>query len=149
VEHLNEIWLKLAKARNDAAKDIFESMNRFGMGLRPDGFAYVDLHCLHVFEVRSLLLEFVLPVLPVYKKIVLITGRGLHSADGVSKIQAFLKEFLPERGIAYSKTKNNPGAISSFSSHKLKEIITILDSINLDEHIGFSSIICITPIVPF
>ena len=42
----------------------------------------IDLHSLHVEEAKSILQDFILPVLPVLKKVNLITSRGKHSDTG-------------------------------------------------------------------
>eukprot|EP01034_Spumella_vulgaris_P033862 gene33862-41771_t len=82
---------RLTAARANAAQDLFERINSegSGMGERTNNKwcgdcdeRRVDLHGLHKAEAESAITQFVLPILPVCKSIVLITGKGLHSNGG-------------------------------------------------------------------
>ncbi len=57
---------------------------------------HIDLHGLHVHEAESILQDYVLPVLPVLKRVYLITGRGKHSKDGKSVLKESVMTFLRE-----------------------------------------------------
>jgi DNA-nicking Smr family endonuclease len=47
-------------------------------------------------EAKAILQDYVLPVLPVLKRVNLITGRGKHSQNGVSVLKESVKKFLCE-----------------------------------------------------
>jgi DNA-nicking Smr family endonuclease len=55
-----------------------------------------------------------LPVLPVIKKLVLITGRGNHSDGGKCVLKETLKDYLCELDVQIYKIKGNDGAIRVF-----------------------------------
>ena len=79
---LQELHKRLNEARKNAANDIFERMNSGGnMGAlieeedgQVQGLVHVDLHGLHVKEAKERINEYVLPILPALKKVILITG---------------------------------------------------------------------------
>ena len=81
-KRLQELNKRLNEARKNAANDIFERMNSGGnMGalieeedVQIQGLVHVDLHGLHVKEAKERVNEYVLPILPALKKVILITG---------------------------------------------------------------------------
>lgn len=91
---LQELNKRLNEARKNAANDIFERMNSGGnMGAlieeedgQIQGLVHVDFHGLHVKEAKERVNEYVLPILPALKKVILITGY-------VYFIVVFFKEF--------------------------------------------------------
>lgn len=44
-----------------------------------------------------------------YKKIRIITGKGLHSESGVGVLNAYVKEMLDGKGFEYQNAKYNEG----------------------------------------
>ena len=77
-----------------------------------DGMLQVDFHGLHIGEMYSKYNELVEAVLPVLKKVRIITGRGLHSASGESKLnKAIKKKIAQDKNVRWDAVPNNPGAI--------------------------------------
>ena len=93
-EHITELRSKMRASQLNAAHDIFERLN--SVDLSSSDIMSIDLHGLHVHEAKTILRDYVLPVLPVVKKIYLITGRGKHSKDGKSVLKESVKKFLTE-----------------------------------------------------
>jgi DNA-nicking Smr family endonuclease len=58
-----------------------------------DGLMSIDLHALHVEEAKNMLLEYVFPVLPVVRKVVVITGRGTNSNGGKGVMKEEIKVY--------------------------------------------------------
>jgi DNA-nicking Smr family endonuclease len=125
-KRVNALSVQLTAARANAAQDIYERVNSegSGMGERTSSSQWesderrVDLHGLHKSEAESVLVQFVLPILPVCKSIVLITGKGLHSGGcsgevdkGKGQLRDSVVAFLRDRKIKCSVLKNNDGAI--------------------------------------
>lgn len=79
---------ELAAARVKARDEMYERLNTVGsIGAQDTSDAIqVDYHGLHVNEMHSKYEELVEAVLPVVKKITIITGRGLHSEGGASRL---------------------------------------------------------------
>ncbi|KAJ3097596.1 hypothetical protein HDU97_004724 [Phlyctochytrium planicorne] len=105
---------ELNAARMNAARDIFERTNASGgMGSLSNNRREisVDLHGLHVGEAKEMLQQFVLPVVPVMKSVVLITGRGKHSVGGDAVLKKAMKEYLQELGLSGKEVLGNPGAL--------------------------------------
>ena len=104
---------QLAKARENAANDIFERMNAYGgMGtLSGNTLLKIDIHGLHVEEAKAQIAEYVLPVLQVVSKVILITGRGRHSASGSSILKPALEAFLRSVEVNFRDVPGNDGAI--------------------------------------
>jgi DNA-nicking Smr family endonuclease len=73
----------------DVSTDVFERINSRGVG--KSGEITIDLHALHVEEAKAMLQEYVFPALPVVKRIVIITGRGLHSRGGKGVLKDEIK----------------------------------------------------------
>ena len=82
-KELQDLQKKLSGARKNAANDIYERMNSSGnMGIvieevdgQEKGLVHVDLHGLHCNEAKERVNEYILPILPVLKKIIVITGK--------------------------------------------------------------------------
>jgi len=82
---------QLTVAIKNAARDIYERVNSKA-GSNCEGC--VDLHGLHVAEAKEVVAEYVMPVLRVMGRIMVVTGRGLHSSDGTSKLRLEVKEYF-------------------------------------------------------
>ena len=108
---------RLAKARENAASDIFERMNASGgMGsLSGDTLLKIDIHGLHVEEAKTQITEYVLPVLQVVSKVILITGRGRHGASGASILKPAMESFLSSMNVKFRDVPRNDGAIWMYS----------------------------------
>jgi hypothetical protein len=108
-------WLMAAK--ENAFNDIYERMNSCGsMGLSFSGQStVVDLHGLSVEGAKQIVLNTILPVLPVLKKIMVITGRGVHSQSGESVLKSSIKRFIAELNVRVEEVVGNDGAIYVFS----------------------------------
>ena len=68
---------------------------------------------LYVNEMRRKFKEHVLPILPVVKKVLVITGRGSHSAGKESKLKKALFKLIGqyEEDIYFQRVDNNEGAL--------------------------------------
>ena len=73
----------------------------------------VDLHGLRIEEAKAMLTEHVLPVLPVFKCIVVVTGKGLHSKKGKQFVlRDAVKNFLlTVEGVDVEVERGNDGAL--------------------------------------
>ena len=60
------------------------------------GEIQLDFHGLKVREAKQKVNELVVPVLPVVRSMVLITGRGRHSASGGSALKPAIEKVLDE-----------------------------------------------------
>ncbi|KAJ1413914.1 hypothetical protein B484DRAFT_454976 [Ochromonadaceae sp. CCMP2298] len=99
-----------------AADDIFRQINEVGsMATETQGCVLFDLHGLKKVEALQKLEEIVLPVLPTLRRIMLITGRGLHSSRAEGQVHSVLKaavgEYLQQRGLAVEPVPGNDGAV--------------------------------------
>ena len=108
---------ELAIARFKARNVIYERLNSVGdMGAQQttrNDTIQVDIHGLHVGEMHAKFSELIKPILPVVKKITIITGRGLHSASGESKLRKELKKRIErEEKIRWETVPSNPGALN-------------------------------------
>jgi len=106
----------LASARLKARDEIYEKLNSVGnMGAQNstvDNVVQVDFHGLHVGEMHSKYKELIQGILPVVKKVRVITGRGLHSTGGESKLMKALKKKIEQdKDTRWDKVPRNPGAI--------------------------------------
>ena len=72
---------------------------------------HIDLHGLHVNEAKVSLTEFVLPALPVLRKVVVITGHGAHSQDTSSILKREIMQFLGGLDIRCEENKRNKGSL--------------------------------------
>ena len=96
---LDELKVTLRESQLNAAIDIYERVN--SVNTSSSDIMAIDLHGLHVNEAKTILQNHVLPVLPVLKKVYLITGRGKHSKDGKSVLRESVKKYLlKEAGLA-------------------------------------------------
>lgn len=114
LEELKNVKEKLSAARRNAANDIFERINstvRMGSQLDENSIVHVDFHGLYVKEAQEKVQDFVLPMLPVLKKIILITGYGLHSKNGESNLKEAMMKFLQSLKIKFEEHPKNKGAI--------------------------------------
>lgn len=114
---MRKVRIDLAAAREKAREDIYSRMNSVGeMGAQQegrDGLIQVDYHGLHVNEMRTKFKEHVLPILPVVGKLMIITGRGSHSAGKESKLKKALFKLIGqyENNIFWQRVDLNEGAI--------------------------------------
>jgi DNA-nicking Smr family endonuclease len=122
--HSNSNWLakkkqmtklkkQLMAAKENAHNDIYERMNSVSsIGISFSGqITSVDLHGLSVEGAKQIVYNTILPVLPVLKKIMIITGRGLHSADEQGVLKPAVKNYLEELEIKCEDVERNEGAI--------------------------------------
>lgn len=75
-----------------------------------NGVRALDFHALHVQDVAVMLDDLVMPVLPVLKKLVIITGHGRHNRRGQAPLQERLANELKYRRIPFERVHCNPGA---------------------------------------
>ncbi len=114
---LQESQKKLNEARKNAAADIFERMNSFGnMGAiveEDERFSrvHIDLHGLHVNEAKEKVNEYVMPILPALKKIIVITGHGAHAQDGESVLKESIKVYFASLNVKCIESVKNKGAL--------------------------------------
>ncbi|KAJ2997411.1 hypothetical protein HDV02_005540 [Globomyces sp. JEL0801] len=109
-QELDLISRKLRDARNNACRDVFEQMNAFRT-VKNNCETELDLHGLHVKEVDHILREFVLPVLPVLRRVVIITGQGRHSKDGNCPLKDAVMKFFLEHNYKCVSHRGNKGAL--------------------------------------
>lgn len=111
---------ELAAARVKARDNIYSSMNTVGaMGAQQEGghdgssMIQVDYHGLHVNEMRRKFKEHIIPILPVVKKVLIITGHGSHSAGKESKLKKALFRLIGqyEQDIYWQRVDHNEGAL--------------------------------------
>lgn len=114
--NLRKLQSDLKAARIKARDEIYEKLNTVGrMGAQStelEDTIQVDFHGLHVNEMHSKHKELIEAILPVVKKVTVITGRGLHSADGESKLMRALKKKIEkDRNTRWERIPSNPGAV--------------------------------------
>ena len=117
---IRQIRTDLALARLNAREEIYTQLNSVGnMGAQQgasdeSGVIQIDFHGLHVNEMYEKFDGQVKPILPVVGKIMVITGRGLHSADGESKLKKSLIKYIDKRepDIRWERITANPGALN-------------------------------------
>ena len=107
-EQCKELQRLLLDAQRKAASDIFMQLNMGELGM---GAHTIDFHGLHADEARLKFDELVTPVLPVLREIVIITGRGVHSAGGVGVLRDVLTTYAPTHGFACEVVEGNSGAL--------------------------------------
>ena len=71
-------------------------------------------------EAKESLNEFVLPILPALKKIVVITGHGAHSQDAPSILKREMMQFLGGMEIRCEENKNNKGSLIVLAANEKK-----------------------------
>ena len=128
---LDELHKKLNNARRNAACDIFERINSSsgkmgaiieyieggalslsGVGSETrSSLVHVDFHGLHVGEAKERVDEFVMPILPALKKMIVITGRGVHSEAGGSVLKQALVKYFAELNVKCEEVRKNKGAL--------------------------------------
>lgn len=118
-KELQDLQKKLTDARKNAASDIFERMNsRANMGAiieaedgTESGLVHVDLHGLHVNEAKERVNEFVAPILPALKRMIIITGHGVHNQTGSSVLKDNMKQYFSETLKLRCEDTKNKGAL--------------------------------------
>lgn len=116
-KELQEIQKKLNAARKNAAADIFERMNSLGtMGAiieDSESFSHlrIDLHGLHVNEAKEKINEFVMPILPALKKVIVITGYGAHTQSGDSILKEAIKQYFVSLNVNCIESTRNKGIL--------------------------------------
>jgi DNA-directed RNA polymerase subunit M/transcription elongation factor TFIIS len=95
-ERILEIRRNLIHAEENARHTIYERINSAGgMGISmEDQDISQDFHGLHVTEAITMFDHQVKPVLPVVRRMILITGWGRHSDNGTSVVQQALKDHI-------------------------------------------------------
>jgi DNA-nicking Smr family endonuclease len=111
---LGEVNKSLQMAMHSASRDIFERVN--SKEHESSSVHSVDLHGLHTEEAKEIVSEYVLPVLKVVERIMIITGRGVHSASGKSVLRDSLKEYFmsDQVKIQCQDVERNDGAFYIF-----------------------------------
>ncbi len=112
-KQMKEILNKLELVRRNAASDIFERINSHGhMGtVTDDNEICIDLHGLHINEAKWMIDDRVLPILQVFKQLVLITGSGSHNKSGEPVLKNAVKTYLIEKNIKVEQVGKNSGAL--------------------------------------
>jgi DNA-nicking Smr family endonuclease len=112
-QQMSELLKQLMAARENAHNDIYERMNSCGsMGINLSGQSTaVDLHGLGIEAAKRFIQDPILAVLPVLKKIMVITGRGVHSQSGECVIKQGIHNYLKELEVKFEEVKGNDGAI--------------------------------------
>jgi len=112
-KELREVQKRLELARKNAANDIFERLNSAnGMGsIGNEDMAQIDLHGLYINEAIEKIEEYVLPILPTLKKVIVITGHGAHNATGEAVLKEALIDYFKTNKIKHGEVKENRGAI--------------------------------------
>ena len=124
---LNELKKQLNFARENAANDIFERMNSFGkMGVElindddeSNGTVHIDMHGLHITEAKERFKQFILPILPLMKRVIVITGHGAHSKTNQSVLKESLKEYFESMDLRSKELSKNKGAICVYGYAKI------------------------------
>jgi DNA-nicking Smr family endonuclease len=75
----------------------------------------VDLHGLFIEEAKEVLDSYVLPVLPVIRKVVLITGRGVHNESNMAKLKLALKDHFFKIKVRCEELSDNEGILCIFA----------------------------------
>jgi hypothetical protein len=112
---LVQLESRLQNAQINAAKDIYEQMNAFGnMGMEIEGSPIlIDLHGLEVNEAKIIVDEYVVPILNIYKLVMVITGRGVHCQSGVSRLKEEMrKHFIEKLKLKCENVVGNDGVLS-------------------------------------
>jgi hypothetical protein len=121
-ERLNLLYEQVRAEAARAADDIFERINGVGSMATEtqEQCMQLDLHGQYKVDAKQKVEEIVLPVLSVVGRIVLITGRGLHSSraegDEVhSVLMQAVMEYLLEKGLGVEPVPGNDGAVFALS----------------------------------
>jgi hypothetical protein len=123
--NVGRVRRKLSAARRNASTDIFNLVNSAGgLGKESEsgGLLYLDFHGLHVEEAINKFDSDIKPILPVVHKVAIITGRGIHSTDGVSVLKTALTEHVDKdenrRKMKWEAVNGNDGAIVVIWKHR-------------------------------
>jgi len=115
---LDDLMSRLKVARLNAAREIFAQMNADGLGMGTENESVgsectLDFHGLYAKEAERLATELIDCVLPALRSLVIITGRGLHSAGGRSILRMVIERLLADRSstVRIEAVDGNPGAI--------------------------------------
>uniref|UniRef100_A0A7S3AHD1 RING-type domain-containing protein n=1 Tax=Haptolina ericina TaxID=156174 RepID=A0A7S3AHD1_9EUKA len=116
-ETVDDLTCRLKAARLNAAEEIFAQMNAEGLGMGEDteslGECTLDFHGLHAKEAERLATELIDCVLPAMRSLVIITGRGSHSAGGHSILRPVIERLVADRSSAVrlEAVDGNRGAV--------------------------------------
>ncbi|KAI8902275.1 hypothetical protein BC833DRAFT_427021 [Globomyces pollinis-pini] len=110
---LNTVIKELESAREQARLTIHQKIHSVGsMGVESfDGTILFDFHCLTPIDAKKNFREFIAPILPAVKKVVIITGKGLHSESGTSILRQHLKNYILSLGISCNISPKNAGRL--------------------------------------
>jgi DNA-nicking Smr family endonuclease len=101
-------------AMKNAARDIYERVNSKAEGSCSE--KCVDLHGLHVDEAKEVVTEYVMPVLKAVGKIMIVTGRGLHSRNLTSQLKIQIREYFVSLKVRCEDMPGNEGAFYIFKN---------------------------------
>jgi hypothetical protein len=108
---LEELYIILSNAKMDISRQIYSTINNSNnLNKIKSDCIYVDLHSLLINEAMDILHEFVLPVVSLYKRIHIITGKGNHNIDNISPLKESVKSLLDDKGVNYY-IGNNEGVL--------------------------------------
>ena len=65
-------------------------------------------------EVKEVVREYVLPVLKVMNKMMVVTGRGVHSSRGKSQLRRQVREYFASLKVRCEDVAGNEGAFYAF-----------------------------------
>jgi DNA-nicking Smr family endonuclease len=114
----NALDVKLSDARIEAREEIFSRVNSADVHSAGDRYLSIDLHCMYADEAREKLYMLVVPVLPVMKKMLIITGKGSHSEESVGVLRGVVIRFVEsvrnregKRCMEWEAISDNEGAL--------------------------------------
>jgi DNA-nicking Smr family endonuclease len=109
---------ELLDARQKARDEIYNRLNSVGdMGAEREGqdgsLVKVDFHGMHVHEMRQKFKDHIVPILPVVKRVLIITGRGVHSVGNESKLRKALFRQVSQYDdrVYWQQVEKNQGAL--------------------------------------
>jgi hypothetical protein len=113
---MKEVKEKLIPAeRQKALNYIWEKINSAGpMGMENEsGDIEIDFHALHIDEAKKQFDDRIMPLLTAKCKVLLVVGRGKHSARGVAKLKPALLQYIDHRypHLTYAIVNGNHGMI--------------------------------------
>ena len=110
---LEETEKCLQLAMKNAASDIYYSNNIAGnMGtLIDDDYIKIDLHGQKVDNAKEIFVDLIQPVLPVVKRCLVITGRGVHNSNNTSYLKEAMKDFFEKNNFSWKQADGNEGAL--------------------------------------
>jgi DNA-nicking Smr family endonuclease len=89
-----ELRVQLSEARVKARDEIFRRINSADVHSAGDRHLSVDLHCMYAHEAIEKFNTLVVPILPAIKKMLIITGKGSHSANNVGVLRKVIIELV-------------------------------------------------------